>query len=29
MFNGMFDESQEVKCFKEMTDFKNFIVGHP
>ena len=29
MFNGMFDGSKEVKYFKEITDFKNFIVGHP
>ena len=25
MFNNMFDELQEVKYFKEITDFKSFI----
>ena len=26
MFNSMFDELKEVKYFKEITDFKNFII---
>ena len=26
MFNSTFDELKEVKYFKEITDFKNFII---
>ena len=26
MVNSMFDELKEVKCFKEMTDFKSLIM---